>query len=59
MRWLLAGLFLVGSVSAANVKLFLTDGTWHWVREYQVLTDRVRYYSVERSDWGGDSAFAG
>lgn len=51
MRWLLAGLFLVGSVSAANVKLFLTDGTWHWVREYQVLADRVRYYSVERSDW--------
>lgn len=50
MRWMLAALF-VGSVWAANVKLFLTDGTWHWVREYQVLADRVRYYSVERSDW--------
>jgi hypothetical protein len=36
---------------AANVKLYLTDGTFHLVREYQVQTDRVRYYSVERSDW--------
>jgi len=36
---------------AANVRLYLTDGTYHLVREYQVQTDRVRYYSVERSEW--------
>jgi len=36
---------------AANVKLYLTDGTYQLVREYRVQTDRVRYYSVERSDW--------
>jgi hypothetical protein len=36
---------------AANIKLYLTDGTYHLVREYQVLTDRVHYYSVERSEW--------
>jgi hypothetical protein len=36
---------------AANVKLYLTDGTYHLVREYQVQADRVRYYSVERSEW--------
>jgi hypothetical protein len=36
---------------AANVKLYLTDGTYHLVREYQVQSDRVRYFSVERSDW--------
>jgi hypothetical protein len=36
---------------AANVKLYLTDGTYHLVREYQVQTDRVRFYSVERSEW--------
>lgn len=36
---------------AANVKLYLTDGTYQLVREYQVQTDRVRYYSVERIDW--------
>ena len=36
---------------AANVKLYLTDGTYHLVREYQVQADRVRFYSVERSEW--------
>jgi hypothetical protein len=36
---------------AANLKLYLKDGTYQIVREYQVQTDRVRYYSVERSDW--------
>ena len=36
---------------AANVRLYLKDGTFHMVREYQVQADRVRYYSVERSDW--------
>jgi hypothetical protein len=36
---------------AANVRLYLTDGTYHVVREYKVLEDRVRYYSVERGDW--------
>jgi hypothetical protein len=50
MRWFLSVLFLA-SAFGANVKLYLADGTWHWVREYQVLADRVRYYSVERSDW--------
>ena len=48
--WLmLAALALVAW--AANVRLYLKDGTYHMVREYQVQTDRVRYYSVERSDW--------
>src|SRR5580698_5344347 len=36
---------------AANVKLYLTDGTYHLVREYQVQADRVRFYSVERGEW--------
>src|ERR1035437_11117434 len=36
---------------AANVRLYLRDGTYHMVREYQVQADRVRYYSIERSDW--------
>lgn len=50
MRWLL--ILLIGAVAlAANTKLYLKDGTWHSVREYQVLADRVRYFSVERSDW--------
>lgn len=36
---------------AANIRLYLTDGTYNLVREYQVKEDRVRYYSVERSEW--------
>jgi len=32
-------------------KLFLTDGTFQIVREYQRQGDRLRYYSVERSAW--------
>jgi hypothetical protein len=36
---------------AANIRLYLTDGSYHLVREYQVQADRVRYYSVERSEW--------
>src|ERR1019366_941685 len=36
---------------AANVRLYLKEGGYHLVREYQVISDRVRYYSVERGDW--------
>lgn len=45
---------LIGATTlllAANQKLYLTDGSYHLVREYQVLADRVRFYSVERSAW--------
>jgi hypothetical protein len=36
---------------AQNLRLYLKDGTYHIVREYKVESDRVRFYSVERSDW--------
>lgn len=32
-------------------KLVLKDGSFHMVREYKVDGERVRYYSVERSQW--------
>jgi hypothetical protein len=32
-------------------KLFLKDGTYQIVREYQRQGDRVRYFSEERGDW--------
>jgi hypothetical protein len=49
-------LFLLFLLSAAlllgeNFKLYLKDGGYHTVREYQVEGDRVRYYSTERGDW--------
>ncbi len=48
----LACLLLLGVAAvAANVRLYLKEGGYHVVREYQVQSDRVRFYSVERSDW--------
>lgn len=35
----------------ATSRLYLKDGDYQIVREYQVLADRVRYYSTERGDW--------
>src|SRR6478752_940292 len=49
-RLVITLLFAVGAF-AANVRLYLKDGTYHVVREYQTQPDRVRYYSVERGDW--------
>lgn len=35
----------------ADIRLYLTDGTYQKVREYEVQSDRVRFYSTERSQW--------
>jgi hypothetical protein len=48
---LLALLFLAFTVCAANLKLYLKDGGYHIVREYQVQSGNVHFYSVERSQW--------
>jgi hypothetical protein len=50
-KCLLALAFLTAAAWAANVKLYMKDGSYHVVREYQVQPDRVHFYSVERSDW--------
>lgn len=48
----LAMLLLFGAcLWAQQFRLYLKEGGWHMVREYQVVEDRVRYYSTERSDW--------
>ena len=52
MRRALAALVLFAvSVFAANLRMYLKDGSYHIVREYSVQKDRVRFYSVERSQW--------
>jgi hypothetical protein len=50
-KLLLLLVVFVLTLSAANLKLYLKDGGFQLVREYKVDGDRVKYYSVERSDW--------
>jgi hypothetical protein len=50
-KFLLALVILACAAWAANLKLYMKDGSYHIVREYQVQTDRVHFYSVERSGW--------
>ena len=53
MRLRLCVLFfaLLAPLAAQRLKLYLKAGGDMLVREYQVLEDRVRYYSIERSAW--------
>lgn len=37
--------------SPRGLKLVLKDGTYQLVREYKIEGDRVRYYSLDRSQW--------
>jgi len=49
VRFLLFALCL--AATGANLKLFLKDGSYQLVREYQVEADRVRFYSLDRDEW--------
>jgi len=45
-------LFLfAATLFGATQRLYLKDGDYQLVREYQIQQDRVRYYSTERGDW--------
>src|SRR5579863_165182 len=35
----------------AQIKLYLKDGSYQLVKSYQIEGDRVRYYSLDRSQW--------
>ena len=53
-RWLtvvIFGVALCVPAAAAVVKLYLKDGTYQLAREYQVLSDRVKFYSSDRGEW--------
>ncbi len=51
LRALLAVLLALTLAPRPAFRLYLSDGNYHLVREYHVEGDRVRYYSVERSEW--------
>jgi len=48
---LLALVLLALPASAANIRLYLKDGTYQLAREYKVEGDRVHFYSAERDEW--------
>src|ERR1700692_1910351 len=48
---LLVFLLLAALAFGATTRLYLKDGTFQLVREYQVLEDRVKYLSAERGEW--------
>ncbi len=51
VRTLIVFLLAALAALAADFRLYLNDGNYHLVREYRVEGDRVRFYSVERSEW--------
>ena len=51
LRAIIALFVLALAAFAANIKLYLKDGGFQLVREYKVEADRVRFYSVDRSQW--------
>jgi hypothetical protein len=45
-------LLLLSAIAASAVdRLYLKDGSYQMVREYEIQKDRVRYYSSERGEW--------
>ena len=52
VRWVLWGLVVCTiGLAAERMALFLEDGTSMAVREYEVVENRVRYFSSERGQW--------
>jgi hypothetical protein len=51
MRRVIVVLLSTAIAALAATRLYLKDGTYQLVREYQVQRDRIHYYSTERGEW--------
>lgn len=48
---LVVALVALAPSARAETKLFLKDGSYQLVKSYEIHGERVRYYSLERSQW--------
>ena len=51
MRAFVLLLLLALPLCPATIRLYLKDGTFQKVREYQATGDRIRLFTTERADW--------
>ena len=51
MRMLCCVFLTLAFAFGATIKLYMKDGTYQLVREYQVQDDRVRFFSTDRGEW--------
>jgi hypothetical protein len=53
IAWIVAAALaaFLAAPSFAHIKLYLKDGSFQLVSEYEIEGDRLRFYSVERSAW--------
>jgi len=51
LRALCCLVFACCCVFGATIKLYLKDGSYQLVREYQVQDERVRFFSTDRGEW--------
>jgi len=49
--WAFLAAGALSPLNAANIRLYMQDGGSELVREYKVEGDRVKFYSVQRSEW--------
>ncbi len=50
-RWLIVLILFCLPAWAAMIKLYLKDGSYQLAREYQVVGDRVKFFSTDRGEW--------